>query len=189
MWEGRPRPEYSGGCQGAYSGRGLPSHGRWWLRIRPEAGLPQNHPRPQHFALPVVNIHRTIHPTKMNTHPRNPPEAWRLQVLKLLQANPSLSQRQLAAEMGVSLGKANYCLRALVEKGLVKLGNFSNSPNKRQYAYLLTPAGVEEKTRITLAFLKRKEAEFKAIQREIEALKGELESTRISVQDDGADSR
>ena len=112
----------------------------------------------------------------MNAHPI-PSEAWRLQVLKLLQANPSLSQRQLAAEMGVSLGKANYCLRALVEKGLVKLGNFSNNPNKRQYAYLLTPAGLEEKTRIALVFLRRKEAEFEAIQREIETLKADLTPT------------
>ena len=112
----------------------------------------------------------------MNTHPRTPPEAWRLQVLKLLQANPSLSQRQLAAEMGVSLGKANYCLRALVEKGLVKLGNFSKNPNKGKYAYILTPAGLEEKTRITLGFLKRKEAEFEAIKSEIEVLKGDLET-------------
>ena len=79
----------------------------------------------------------------MNTAPRAPPEAWRLQVLKHLQA--SLSQRQLAAQLGVSLGKANYCLRALVEKGLVKLGNFRKNQNKRQYAYLLTPAGVEKK--------------------------------------------
>src|SRR5512143_1477136 len=110
------------------------------------------------------------------THaPRTPPEAWRLQVLKLLQADPTLSQRQIAERMGVSLGKANYCLRALVEKGLVKLGNFSKNPNKRQYAYILTPAGLEEKTRITLDFLKRKEVEFEAIQREIEALKGDLE--------------
>ena len=112
----------------------------------------------------------------MNTHPPASPEAWRLQVLKLLQANPSLSQRQLAAEMGVSLGKANYLLRALVEKGLVKLGNFSKNPNKGKYAYILTPAGMEEKTRIALAFLKRKEAEFEAIKREIEVLKGDLES-------------
>ena len=113
----------------------------------------------------------------MNTHPRIPPETEHLQVLKLLQANPSLSQRQLAAEMGVSLGKANYCLRALVEKGLVKLGNFSKNPNKRHYAYILTPAGLEEKTRITLAFLKRKEAEFAAIKSEIEVLRGDLESS------------
>lgn len=114
----------------------------------------------------------------MNTHPPASPEAWRLQVLKLLQANPSLSQRQLAAEMGVSLGKANYLLRALVEKGLVKLGNFSKNPNKRNYAYILTPAGMEEKTRITLAFLRRKQAEFEAIRREIEALESDLESPR-----------
>ena len=119
----------------------------------------------------------------MNTAPRAPPEAWRLQVLKHLQA--SLSQRQLAAQLGVSLGKANYCLRALVEKGLVKLGNFSKNQNKRQYAYLLTPAGVEEKTRITQAFLKRKEAEFEAIRREIEARKGELASPHKAGENNG----
>jgi EPS-associated MarR family transcriptional regulator len=113
----------------------------------------------------------------MNDQPNSLPESWRLQMLKLLQANPELSQRQLAAHMGVSLGKANYCLRALVEKGLVKLGNFGKNPNKRQYAYLLTPAGLEEKTRITLAFLRRKEAEFEAIQSEIEALKSDLKPT------------
>lgn len=86
--------------------------------------------------------------------------------------------------MGVSLGKANYCLRALVEKGLVKLGNFRKNQNKRQYAYLLTPAGLEEKTRITQAFLKRKEAEFEAIRREIEVLKGELDSSAAECQPD-----
>jgi EPS-associated MarR family transcriptional regulator len=119
----------------------------------------------------------------MTSAPRTPPETWRLQVLRLLQANPSLSQRQLAAELGVSLGKANYCLRALVEKGLVKLGNFSKNPNKRHYAYILTPAGLEEKTRITLAFLKRKEAEFKAIQQEIEILKSDLECLQQDVRE------
>ena len=125
----------------------------------------------------------------MNTAPRTPPEAWRLQVLRHLQANPSLSQRQLAGQMGVSLGKANYCLRALVEKGLVKLGNFSKNQNKRQYAYLLTPAGVEEKTRIAQAFLKCKEAEFEAIRREIEALKGELDSSAAECQPDTQTNR
>jgi EPS-associated MarR family transcriptional regulator len=118
----------------------------------------------------------------MNTRHRIPSDAWRLQVLKLLQANPSLSQRQLAAELSVSLGKANYCLRALVEKGLVKLGNFSKNPNKRQYAYILTPAGLEEKTRITLAFLKRKEVEFEVVRREIEILRGDLESRTVTKQ-------
>ena len=120
----------------------------------------------------------------MNTRPRTPPETQHLLVLKLLQANPALSQRQLAAQLGVSLGKANYCLRALVEKGLIKLGNFSKNPNKRQYAYILTTAGLEEKTRITLAFLRRKEAEFEAIQREIEALKSELNPSPAEKQTD-----
>ena len=97
------------------------------------------------------------------------------QFLKILQAHPHLSQRELAEKMGVSLGKANYCMRALIEKGLVTLENFRNAGNKCKYAYLLTPAGIEEKTRITLGFLKRKQAEYEAIRLEIEALQQELE--------------
>jgi EPS-associated MarR family transcriptional regulator len=97
-----------------------------------------------------------------------------LQLLKLLQTHPHLSQRELADSMGVSLGKINYCLRALIQKGQVKLGNFRQSKKKRQYAYLLTPSGIEEKTRITLAFLKLKEAEFEQLKMEIEVLRGEL---------------
>lgn len=96
------------------------------------------------------------------------------QLLKLLQACPQLSQRELAEKMGVSLGKANYCMRALIEKGLVKLENFQQAENKRKYAYLLTPAGIEEKTRITLVFLRRKEAEYEIIKQEIAALQIEL---------------
>jgi len=101
-------------------------------------------------------------------------ESQRLAILKLLHANPNLSQRELAEAMGVSLGKVNYCLKALVQKGFVNLANFRRSDNKRVYAYLLTPAGLEEKARIVLAFLKRKEAEFETIQREIHELRGEL---------------
>lgn len=101
-------------------------------------------------------------------------ESQRLAILKFLQVNPNLSQRELAEAMGISLGKVNYCLRALVQKGFVKLANFGCSDSKRAYAYLLTPAGLEEKSRIILAFLKRKEAEFEAIQREIHELRGEL---------------
>jgi len=100
----------------------------------------------------------------------------RLELLKLLQAQPQMSQRDLAQAMGVSLGKANYCMKALMEKGLVKLENFRKNPDKRQYAYLLTPAGVEEKTRITLNFLKRKVAEYEALEREIEQLRGDLQN-------------
>ena len=102
----------------------------------------------------------------------------RLEILKLLDAKPQMSQRDLAQAMGVSLGKANYCLKALMEKGLVKLENFRKNPNKRQYAYLLTAAGLEEKTRITLAFLGRKVAEYEALEKEIEQLRGELRIRR-----------
>jgi len=97
------------------------------------------------------------------------------QLLRILQAQPHISQRELAEEMGVSLGKANYCMRALIEKGLVKLENFQQAESKRKYAYLLTPAGIEEKTRITLAFLRRKETEYEIIKQEIAALRGELD--------------
>ena len=103
----------------------------------------------------------------------------RLEILKLLQAKPQMSQRALAAAMGVSLGKANYCLKALMDKGLVKLENFRNNPDKRQYAYLLTPAGIEERTRITLAFLRRKVVEYEALEREIEQLRGDLNTGRL----------
>lgn len=102
----------------------------------------------------------------------------RLEILKLLDAKPQMSQRDLAQAMGVSLGKANYCLKALMEKGHVKLENFRNNPDKRQYAYLLTAAGLEEKTRITLAFLKRKVAEYEALEQEIEQLRGDLKNRR-----------
>ena len=103
----------------------------------------------------------------------------RLELLKLLQDQPQMSQRDLAQAMGVSLGKANYCLKALMEKGLVKFGNFRRNPDKREYAYLLTAAGLEEKTRITMSFLRRKVAEYEALEKEIEQLRGELENRRI----------
>ena len=103
----------------------------------------------------------------------------RLALLKLLADQPQPSQRELAQAMGVSLGKANYCLKALMEKGLVKLENFRANPDKRQYAYLLTAAGLKEKTRITLKFLRRKVAEYEALEKEIQQLRDELEHRRI----------
>ena len=103
----------------------------------------------------------------------------RLDLLKLLQDQPQMSQRGLAQAMGVSLGKANYCLNALMEKGLVKLERFRAHPDKRQYAYLLTTAGLREKTRITLEFLRHKVAEYETLEKEIEQLRGELQSRRI----------
>ncbi len=103
----------------------------------------------------------------------------RYRLLKLLQVNPELSQRQLAAELGVSVGKVNFCLRALLERGLVKVHNFRNSSNKLAYAYYLTPKGAREKIRTTAGFLKRKLAEYQAMEREIEELKREVRERGI----------
>ena len=102
----------------------------------------------------------------------------RLELIKLLQDQPQTSQRELAQAMGVSLGKANYCLNALTEKGFVKLERFCANADKRQYIYLLTPAGLREKTRITLAFLKRKVEEYETLEKEIEQLRSGLDNRR-----------
>lgn len=98
----------------------------------------------------------------------------RYQLLKALEHNPNLSQRQLANELGYSLGKLNYCLKALMDKGWVKAENFRNSQNKSAYLYQLTPAGISEKTRVTRRFLQRKVEEHQQIEQEIEALKHEV---------------
>jgi EPS-associated MarR family transcriptional regulator len=91
-------------------------------------------------------------------------------LLKTLEENPGLSQRDLAKRLGVSLGKVNFCLNALVEKGSLKINNFRNSENKLAYAYLLTPRGVEEKARITVHFLKYKMQEYERLRSEIAEL-------------------
>lgn len=96
-------------------------------------------------------------------------------LLKTLEVNPSLSQRDLAKRLGISLGKVNFCLNALVEKGCLKVNNFRNSENKLAYAYLLTPHGVEEKARITIRFLKYKIQEYEQLRAEIKELKREAE--------------
>jgi EPS-associated MarR family transcriptional regulator len=100
-------------------------------------------------------------------------ETTRYRLLKLLEENPELSQRQLARALGVSLGKINFCLTALIEKGLLKANNFRNSQNKLAYMYLLTPAGVEEKARITAQFLKYKVQEYEVLRSEIDELRKE----------------
>lgn len=102
----------------------------------------------------------------------------RLRVLRALDANPELSQRQLAAELGVSLGGVNYALKALVERGFVKAGNFRKSGNKVAYLYVLTPQGVAEKASLATAFLSRKLEEYEVLRQEIEALKGEVGSDK-----------
>ena len=102
----------------------------------------------------------------------------RYRLLKLLQENPELSQRQLAGELGVSVGKVNFCLRALLDRGLVKVRNFRNSDNKAAYAYYLTPKGAKEKVRATMGFLKRRLAEYEGLEREIEELRREVRGTQ-----------
>ncbi len=97
-------------------------------------------------------------------------------ILNSLQRNPQISQRDLAIELGVSLGKANYCLRALIERGWVKARNFQKSDNKKAYAYLLTPKGIEEKARVTVRFLKYKINEYETLKREISLMQQEVES-------------
>jgi len=95
-------------------------------------------------------------------------------VMRRLQETPDISQRQLAKELGISLGSINFCFQALVEKGWVKMQNFSQSKNKLRYAYLLTPTGVAEKSKLTTEFMKRKVTEYEALQLEIEILKSEI---------------
>jgi EPS-associated MarR family transcriptional regulator len=94
-------------------------------------------------------------------------------VMRILQENPDLTQRELAEKLGISVGGLNYCLKALMDKGMVKMKNFANSKNKFGYVYVLTPAGMAEKAAITHRFLQRKMAEYEALHAEIEALKRE----------------
>ena len=101
-------------------------------------------------------------------------EDLHFRVLKLIQDNPDVSQRDLAKQLGVSNGKLHYCMKALIDKGLVKLGNFANSKHHLGYAYLLTPAGIAQKAGMTSNFLRRKMAEYEALQAEIAALQAEL---------------
>lgn len=101
-------------------------------------------------------------------------EDTHFRVLRLLNENPEMSQRELAAEVGVSVGGMHYVLNALIEKGLVKLGNFTAAEDKRRYAYVLTPRGIREKSLLTARFLKRKLAEYEALKAEIELLQDEL---------------
>ena len=94
-------------------------------------------------------------------------------VMRILQENPDLTQRELAEKLGISVGGLNYCLKALMDKGMVKMKNFANSKSKFGYVYVLTPAGMAEKAAITHRFLQRKMAEYEALHAEIEALKRE----------------
>ena len=101
------------------------------------------------------------------------------ELLRQITDEPAASQRGMAERLGVSVGKVNYCLRALVDKGWVKANNFRRSDNKWAYAYLLTPRGASAKVRLAHAFLAHKEHEFERLQREIAALRSELKIERL----------
>ena len=101
-----------------------------------------------------------------------------LDLLRKLESNPEYTQRELSQEMGVSLGKVNYCMKKLTEKGWVKLMNFSHNPNKAGYVYFLTPKGIEEKARLTFVFLKIKMEEYEMLKDEISKLKQDAEKLK-----------
>jgi EPS-associated MarR family transcriptional regulator len=137
--------------------------------LRGDAG---RHPCRQHLPVPQPS---SPDPTPRSTRIQ---EEMRFKVLRALEQQPDLSQRQLADMLGVSLGKANYLLRALLDKGLLKARNFRNSQNKLAYAYLITPGGLAEKAALTRGYLERKSQEYEALRDEIDKLKLELEQLR-----------
>jgi len=102
-----------------------------------------------------------------------------LLVLREIDANPKLTQRELSSRLGLSLGKINFLMRALIEKGLIKAENFKNSSNKSAYLYFLTPLGIEEKAKTTYRFLKRKIEEYEKLEIEIQQLKKEVGSSDL----------
>jgi EPS-associated MarR family transcriptional regulator len=100
------------------------------------------------------------------------------ELLRKIQKNPNYSQRELAGELGISLGKLNYCLKALKEKGLIKINNFTKNPNKLNYIYVLTPKGIAEKANLTINFMKRKMQEYEDLKKELENNK-DVDSSEI----------
>lgn len=126
--------------------------------------------------LPCSSLDKSIRPVAS----RRPAlqEDTLLRTLRVLDREPRITQRDLARRIGISVGAAHYCLSALAEKGLIKLGNFSASDKKRSYFYLLTPDGVSAKAALTVRFLKRKHAEYEALREEIADLEQELDGVK-----------
>jgi EPS-associated MarR family transcriptional regulator len=112
----------------------------------------------------------------MNSRQANLQEDTYFRVMRILHDSPDVTQRELAEKLGVSLSGLNYCLRALIDKGWVKIQNFSNSKNKLGYAYLLTPTGIVQKASLTNSFLQRKMQEYEVLKQEIKLLKQEVNS-------------
>jgi EPS-associated MarR family transcriptional regulator len=106
-------------------------------------------------------------------------------LMRLLQANPEMSQRRVAGELGISVGKVNFCVQALVQKGLVKARRFKNSRNKAAYMYLLTPRGIEQKAAFTLRFLRMRLREYELLGAEIEEIRRDAERSGYTVEGEG----
>ena len=125
-----------------------------------------------------VNVH-AMNTSAHNSEDNQPCEnasrdELRLRVLRLIEKHPEMSQRDIARELGASLGGVNYALKALIERGFVKAGNFGRSDNKGAYLYLLTPEGVAQKSALAARFLSRKIEEYEALRQEIKSLKREV---------------
>ena len=136
------------------------------LRVGVSPDAPRHEPDPRPPTPTVAPRHPATH-TAMT-------DDLHYRVLKHLQAHPNATQRDLAKALGISLGSTNFCVRAVIDQGWVKVQNFRRSDNKLAYAYLLTPQGIEAKIRLTLSFLECKEAEYKSIQAEIAQLRAEI---------------
>jgi EPS-associated MarR family transcriptional regulator len=118
-------------------------------------------------------------PVTMTSRQSRIQEETHFRIMRILQDNPDLTQRELADKLGLSVGGVNYCLSALMDKGYVKMGNLQKSKNKFKYVYLLTPNGIAEKVALTSRFLKRKMEEYDALKVEIEALKAEAGEDQV----------
>ncbi|WP_233252097.1 MarR family EPS-associated transcriptional regulator [Limnohabitans sp. 2KL-17] len=141
------------------------------------------------IALPIAPRHcgsvpkalLSPHDCRLNATPMTSPQAkiqedTHFRIMRILQENPDLTQRELADQLGMSVSGLNYCLKALIDKGFVKMQNFQNSKNKFKYVYLLTPMGIAEKLALTSRFLSRKMQEYEALKLEIQALQSEVDT-------------
>ena len=132
------------------------------------------------MASPRSAVAWILRPQKMKTKEKPEQSEMALQLLRLLETEPALSQRKLAEKLDVSLGKLNYCLKALIDVGLLKIENFSRNPSKKSYLYLLTSRGFRQKSALTLQFLNRKQREYEALQKEIDELKCDIQKQDAS---------
>jgi EPS-associated MarR family transcriptional regulator len=137
-------------------------------------------PAQAHSPPPSSPLHARTACTPMTSRQAKLQEDTHFRIMRLLQEDPDLTQRELADKLGMSVGGLNYCLKALIDKGFVKVQNFQNSKNKFKYVYLLTPQGIAEKVALTSRFLKRKMEEYEALKGEIEALRAEAKQSNLT---------